>query len=115
MGIGPIVMRRAGWCGEPGVSSKLEKTMKTPRRLKRQTSAQRYESPSETEAAVDRIHAQFERTKRSLSEEKEYNLSPEGVMKSTLQALLDARKAVTKARKELGVAIVALRRRLPGK
>lgn len=89
--------------------------MKTPRRPKRQVPAQCYESPGETEAAVDRIHAQFERTKKSLSEEKEYNSSPESVLKSTLQALLDARKAVTTARKELGVAIVTLRRRLLGK
>ncbi len=88
--------------------------MKMPR-PRRQPSTQRYESPRETEEAVDRIHAQFERTKNSLSKEKAYDSSPEGIIKSTLQNLLNARKAVTSARKELGVAIVALRRILPAK
>lgn len=79
----------------------------------RQASPQRYEPPRETEAALGRIHAQFERTKRSLAEEKEYDPSPEGVATSALRALLDARRAVTSARRELGVAIGALRQALP--
>lgn len=89
--------------------------MKTTHRPKRQVSAQPYESARETQAAVGRIRSQFENTKNSLAEEKAYDASPEGVLRSTLQALLDARTAMTSARRELGVAIVAIRRILPTK
>jgi len=83
--------------------------MKRPRPL----STQPYESPGETKAAIGRIRTQFKRTKSSLS--KEYDSSPEGIAKSILQRLLDARKSVTLARKELSVAIGALRRIVPTK
>ena len=89
------------------------KAMKTTRHPKRQASAHPYESTGETQAAVGRIRAQFENTKNSLAEEKEYDASPEGVLRSTLQALLCARKAMNSARRELDVAIVTLRRVLP--
>ena len=83
--------------------------MKTPRRSKRQSPANQYESPVDTEAAVGRIRAQFENTKNSLADEKEYSASPEGVLRTALQALLGARKAMTTARRETGVAIATLR------
>lgn len=86
--------------------------MKTPR--PRRTS-QRYESSSETTAAIARIHSQIERTKESLAAEKEYSESPAGVLKTTLKSLLSARKAVAAARKELDGAIITLRRVLPRK
>ena len=89
--------------------------MKTTRHSKRQASAQPYESAAETLAAVGRIRAQFENTKNSLADEKEYDTSPEGVLRSALQALLGARKAMTSARRELGVAIVTIRRVLAKK
>jgi hypothetical protein len=87
--------------------------MKTSRHSKRQASAHPYETAGETQAAVGRIRAQFENTKSSLAEEKEYNASPEGILRSALHALLDARKAMTAARRELGLAIETLRRVLP--
>jgi len=76
---------------------------------------QRYESPQETEAAVERIHAQFEHTKSSLNKMKEADSGTDALLKSTLQSLLDARKAITSVRKELGSAIAALRRISPRK
>jgi hypothetical protein len=73
------------------------------------------ETPAETEAAIARIHGHFEKTKQSLHEEKKRRSSPEGVLRSTLQALLTARKGMATAREELDRSIAALRRSLPRK
>lgn len=89
--------------------------MKMLARSKRRAPAQQYETLVETEAAVSRIRAQFADTKNSLAVEKEYNSSPEGILKTALQSLLGARKAMTSARREIGVAIATLRQVLPNK
>jgi hypothetical protein len=74
-----------------------------------------YEAPAQTEAAIARIHGHFEKSKRSLAEEKKSQSSPEGVLRSTLRALLTARKAMATAREELDRSIAVLRRSLPRK
>lgn len=74
-----------------------------------------YESAGETTAAIGRIHALFEKSKTSLAAEKKFRASPEGVLRSTLQTLLNTRKAVVAARKEIDAAIITLRRSLPRK
>jgi hypothetical protein len=74
-----------------------------------------YETSAETEAAIARIHGHFEKTKQALSEEKNRQSSPEEVLRSTLQALLAARKAMATAREELDRSIAVLRRSLPRK
>ena len=57
-----------------------------------------YEASTETEAAIARIHGHFESSGNASSEEKKRRSSPEGVLRSTLQALLTARKAMAIAR-----------------
>jgi hypothetical protein len=86
----------------------------SPSRKKRLKAGFVYEAPTETEAAIARIHGHFEKAKRSLAEEKRRS-SPEGVLRSTLQALLTARKAMATAREELDRSIAVLRRSLPRK
>jgi hypothetical protein len=88
--------------------------MKTPR-PKRQPAVRPYESREDTKAAVDRIHAQFEHTKKSLAREEEYNSSPEGVLKATLKKLRKARESAIALRKELNDAIAAIERIATGK
>ena len=73
------------------------------------------ESPAETEAAIARIHGHFEKAKQTLAEEKKSRSSPEEVLRSTLRALLTARKAMVTAREELDRSIAVLRRSLPHK
>ena len=86
----------------------------SPSRKKR-SKAVVYEAPTETEAAIARIHRHFEKAKETLAEEKKRRSSPEGVLRSTLQALLTARKAMAIAREELDRSIAVLRRSLPRK
>jgi hypothetical protein len=86
----------------------------SPSRKNRPKAGVVYETRAETEAAIARIHGHFEKTKQALAEEKGRS-SPEGVLRSTLQALLTARKAMVTAREELDRAIVVLRRSLPRK
>jgi hypothetical protein len=87
----------------------------SPARKHRPKAGVVYETPAETEAAIARIHGHFEKTKQTLDEEKKRRSSPEGVLRSTLQALLTARKAVATAREELDRSIAVLRRSLPRK
>ena len=87
----------------------------SPSRKNRLKAEVGYETPAETEAAIARIHGHFEKSKHALSEEKQKRSSPEGVLRSTLQALLTARKAVATAREELDRSIGVLRRSLPRK
>lgn len=82
-------------------------------RQKRPKANSAYESPAETNAAIERIHGHFERAKKSRAVEKERESSPEAVLRSTLQALLVARKAMAIARENLDLSISALRRSLP--
>ena len=74
-----------------------------------------YEAPGKTEAAIARIHGHFEKAKLSLAEEEKKRPSPEEVLRSTLQAMLTARKAIATAREELDRSIAVLRRSLPRK
>lgn len=83
--------------------------MKTPH-PRRQVAAPPYESRKETKAAVGRIHAQFEETKQSLAKEELFKASPAGVLEATLEKLLNARKSVTAAHRELSAAIIAIKR-----
>jgi hypothetical protein len=85
-----------------------------PSRKNRSKAAVVYEAPAQTEAAIARIHGHFEKAKQSLAEEKRRS-SPEAVLRSTLQALLTARKAMATAREELDRSIAVLRRSLPRK
>jgi hypothetical protein len=87
----------------------------SPSRKNRPKAGVVYETPDETEAAIARIHGHFEKTKQTLAEEKKGRPSPEGALRSTLQSLLTARKAMVTAREELDRAIVVLRRSLPRK
>ena len=87
----------------------------SPSRKKRSKADVVYEAPTETEAAIARIRGHFEKTKETLAEEKKRGSSPEGVLRSTLQALLTARKAMAIAREELDRSIAVLRRSLPRK
>ena len=87
----------------------------SPPRKKRSKADVVYEAPTETEAAIARIRGHFEKAKETLAEEKQRLSSPEGVLRSTLQALLTARKAMAIAREELDRSIAVLRRSLPRK
>ena len=87
----------------------------SPSRKKRRKAGVVYEAPTETEAAIARIRGHFEKAKETLAEEKKRRSSPEGVLRSTLQALLTARKAMAIAREELDRSIAVLRRSLPRK
>ena len=87
----------------------------SPSRKKRPKADVVYEAPTETEAAIARIHGHFEKAKETLAEEKKRRSSPEGVLRSTLHALLTARKAMAIAREELDRSIAVLRRSLPRK
>jgi hypothetical protein len=87
----------------------------SPSRKNRPKAEVVYETSAETEAAVARIHGHFEKAKETLAEEKQRLSSPEGVLRSTLQALLTARKAMATAREELDRSIAVLRRSLPRK
>ena len=87
----------------------------SPSRKKRSKADVVYEAPTETEAAIARIRGHFEKAKETLAEEKKRRSSPEGVLRSTLQALLTARKAMAIAREELDRSIAVLRRSLPRK
>ena len=83
--------------------------------LKNHPKAGVHETPAQTKAAIARIHGHFEKTKEALAEEKKRRSSPEEVLRSTLQALLTARKAMATARQELDRSIAVLRRSLPRK
>ena len=87
----------------------------SPSRKKRSKAKVIYEAPAVTEAAIARIHGHFEKAKETLAEEKKRRSSPEGVLRSTLDALLTARKALATAREELDRSIAILRRSLPRK
>lgn len=84
--------------------------MKNPK-PKTSARAAKYESSHETRKAIDRIRGHFEASKKGLDLERA--ASPEGVLRTTLQALLQARQAIVATRKELDLAIVTLRRSLP--
>jgi hypothetical protein len=86
----------------------------SPARKNRAKAGVVHETPAETEAAIARIHGHFEKTKQALSEEKRRS-SPEEVLRSTLRALLTARKTMVTAREELDRSIAVLRRSLPHK
>ena len=86
--------------------------MKKAKRRKT-ASSRKYESSGETKAAIARIHDCFEESKQELAAEKEKAASPEGVLRSALQALLKARKTVAATRQELDEAISLVRRSLP--
>ena len=87
----------------------------SPSRKNRPKAEVVYETSAQTEAAIARIHGHFEKTKETLAEEKKRQSSPEGVLRSTLRALLAARKAMATAREELDRSIAVLRRSLPRK
>ena len=87
----------------------------SPSRKKRSEAKGIYEAPAVTEAAIARIHGHFEKAKETLAEEKKGRSSPEAVLRSTLDALLTARKALATAREELDRSIAVLRRSLPRK
>ena len=87
----------------------------SPSRKKRSKAKVIYEAPAATEAAIARIRGHFEKAKETLAEEKKRGSSPEGVLRSTLDALLTARKALATAREELDRSIAVLRRSLPRK
>lgn len=83
--------------------------------MKKSTSGklEKYEPSHETRSAIERIHRHFEESKKGLAAEKLRAASPEGLLRTTLQTLLRARKAIVATRKELDQAIVTLRRSLP--
>ena len=88
----------------------------SPSRKNRRNAGIVHETPTETEAAIARIHGHFEKTKQALAEEKKRrSSSPEEVLRSTLRTLLTARKALATAREELDRSIAVLRRSLPRK
>lgn len=87
--------------------------MKTAKSRRPVRPSRRYESPKETKEAIARIHGCFEQAKTKLRAERVKAASPEGMLRSTLQTLLKARKTIAVTRRELDQAIVALRRRLP--
>lgn len=86
---------------------------KTKPRPSNRSRSEKYESSHETKKAIARIHRHFEESRKGMAVEKARAASPEGVLRTTLSALLQARKAIVATRKELDQAIVTLRRSLP--
>ena len=87
----------------------------SPARKNRAKAGVVHETAAQTEAAIARIHGHFEKAKQTLAEEKKSRSSPDEVLRSTLRALLTARKAMVTAREELDRSIAVLRRSLPRK